>query len=127
MPMDQSSTTPERHPDLPNPPHESVEQRITRVREGLEVIFGDLEMVLDVCITVHKAMLQQHANQDGDFARVLKRYGSDELHRQLEELNDVIEDLGGSTSFRKTEDEQTLTPLAAVVLKVTAVEGGEDE
>ncbi len=127
MPEEQSSTTPESHPVLPNPPHETIEQRISRVRDGLEVIFGDLEMVLDVCITVHKAMLQQHADQDGDFARVLKRYGSDELHHQLEELHDVIKDLGGSTSFRKMEDEQNLTPIAAVVPNVAGMEGGEDE
>jgi hypothetical protein len=131
MPTEQPTTTPTggRFAAVHlHPPHETIEQRITRVREGLEVIFGEILTAHDVCITVYKGLVQQNGEQDGDLANVLRRCGSDKLHEQLHELNDVIEDIGGRTSFSDDpEDEQAAAPIAAVVLKVGDTEGGDNE
>lgn len=99
MPTGKSTTTPEDQPDpspQPDPSSpQTIQQQLDRVRDGLAGIFTRVHLVLDVCITVHKALLRQNADQDVQFANVLQRCGSDALYVQLEELAAVIEDLGG--------------------------------
>ena len=54
--------------------------------------------------------------------------GSDKLHEQLEELTNIVEELGGHTSFSDApENEQAVAPIAAVVVKVAGTEVGQDE
>ena len=99
MPKDKSNTTPEDQPDPPPRPVLFPGNQIDSIRERLEDIFTQTHVVLQVCITVHKAMLHQNADQDGYFAAVLQRCGSDKLDEQLEQLVAVIEELGGHTEY----------------------------
>ena len=65
--------------------------------------------ILDVCITCHKALDEQNVEQDESVANVLQRCGSDKLHEQLEELTNIVEELGGRTCY--TDDrENAATP-----------------
>ena len=86
------------HPPQPKPAsREPIDKRLATVRYDLENIFQDLQAVHDVVITVHKALLYQNGDQDGDFANVLQRCAINELYEQLLELTNVIEQLGGTT------------------------------
>lgn len=96
---------------------QNIEDKVTSIRERLEDIFTQLYTVLDVCITCHKALDAQNVEQDDSIASVLQRCGSDKLHEQLEELTDVIEELGGRTEF--TDDNENAATLDG--------EGGDDE
>ena len=78
---------------------QTIDKRIDILRQDLESVFIELETVNDVVITVHKAMVDQNVEQDGDFANVLQRCGSNKLYEQLLELTTIIEDLGGTTSL----------------------------
>jgi hypothetical protein len=93
----------------PTPSTQSIEDKLTSIRERLEDIFTQLYTVLDVCITCPKALDVQNVEQDDSVASVLQRCGSDKLHEQLEELTDVIEELGGRTHFTD-DNENAATP-----------------
>lgn len=80
-------------------------QRLIRVREGLEILFENLGLVLDVSITCRKALNEQNADQDSSIANVLQRCGSDQLHQQLVELTAIVEDLGGKTDYSGRVDD----------------------
>ena len=99
MPGQQSTTAPKGRPADPHPSLQPIDQRIVIVRQDLESVFTELETILDVCITVHTALDHQNATQDGDFAHVLQRCGSDPLYEQLLELTKIIEALGGTTTY----------------------------
>lgn len=90
-------------PPDPNPSpkstREPIDQRIVTVRQDLEGIFQGLQTVHDVVVTVHKALLYQNGDQDGDFANVLNRCATNELYEQLLELNEIIIQLGGTSSM----------------------------
>jgi len=105
MPGQQSTTAPRGRPAHPPSPLQPIDQRIVVVRQDLESVFTELETILDVCITVHTALDHQNATQDGDFAHVLQRCGSDPLYEQLLELTKIIEALGGTTSC--SDDDRT--------------------
>jgi hypothetical protein len=129
MPDPKSTTPLEGQPDSSNspsaPPNRStrqpIDERLEIVRQDLETIFTQLLLVLDVTITVHKALLHQNAVQDGDFANVLQRCGSDMLHEHLGELNIVIEELGGETEYS-----DKLPPELDALLDGTGKNGGDD-
>lgn len=99
MPGQQSTTASNGRPAGPPPSLQPIDQRIAIVRQNLESVFTELETILDICITVHKALAHQNATQDGDFAHVLQRCGSDPLYQQLLELTAIIEALGGTTPY----------------------------
>lgn len=119
MPGQQSTTTPGGRPADPTTSL-PIDQRIVIIRQDLESVFTDLETILDVCITVHTALDHQNATQDGDFAHVLQRCGSDPLYEQLLELTKSIEALGGTTSY--SGDDQ----IVGGVL-MSSPEGGTDD
>jgi hypothetical protein len=104
MPGQQSTTAPKDRPSDPPTSLQPIDQRIVIVRRDLESVFTELETILDVCNTVHKALEHQNATQDVDFAHVLQRCGSDPLYEQLLELTKIIEALGGTTSY--SDDDQ---------------------
>ena len=97
MPEDKSNTTPEDQPAPP--PAQTITEQIDSIRDRLEDIFTQTHLALQVCITVHKAMLHQNVEQDGDFAAVLQRCGSYKLDEQLEKLAAIVEELGGETEY----------------------------
>src|ERR1700756_5053092 len=99
MPGQQSTTAPKDRPSDPPTSLQPIDQRIVIVRRDLESVFTELETILDVCNTVHKALEHQNATQDVDFAHVLQRCGSDPLYEQLLELTKIVEALGGTTSY----------------------------
>ena len=99
MPEDKSNTTPEDQPDPPPRPVLFPGNQIDSIRDRLEDIFTQTHLALQVCITVHKAMLHQNVEQDGDFAAVLQRCGSYKLDEQLEQLAAIVEELGGETEY----------------------------
>jgi hypothetical protein len=92
---------PSRPPKGQPPPPLTVEdiQRLIGVREGLQILFENLGLVLDVSITCRRALGEQNAEQDTSIANVLQRCGSDKLHEQLVELTSIVEDLGGKTEY----------------------------
>jgi hypothetical protein len=90
-------------------PTQSIDDKLTSIRERLENIFTQLHIVLDVCITCHKALDVQNVEQDDCVANILQRCGSDKLHEQLEELTEVVEELGGKTEY-SDQRENAATP-----------------
>jgi len=102
-------------------PTQNSDDKLSSIRSDLEYIFIRLNLILDVCIVCHKALVMQNAEQDGSVANVLQRCGGDMLHEQLEELTRVVEELGGTTDYSSEEriDEQVATILNG--------EGGHDE
>lgn len=121
MPGQQSTTVPKGRPADPSPASQPIDQRIVIVRQDLESVFTELETVLDVVVTVHKALLHQHADQDEHFGSVLQRCGSNKLHEQLLELTIIIQQLGGTTSYSDQIDVQVADILGG------GREGGHDE
>jgi len=97
----QSTTAPK---GLPKPLSVEDIQRLIRVREGLQILFENLGLVLDVSITCRRALSEQNAKQDTSIANVLQRCGSDTLYEQLRELTSIVEDLGGKTSMSTEGD-----------------------
>ncbi len=93
----------------PSQSTQSIEDKLTSIRERLEDIFTQLHIVLDVCISCHKALDVQNVEQDDSVANVLQRCGSDKLHEHLEELTGVIEELGGRTQY--TDDTENAATL----------------
>jgi len=79
--------------------YDALCRQVDSIRIRLERVFKRLHLVLAVCITVHKAMLQQHADQDETFALVLQRCGHDDLHEQLEQLAAIVEEIGGTCDY----------------------------
>jgi len=120
MPGQQSTTAPKGRPADPPTSLQPIDQRIVIVRRDLESVFTELETILDVCIAVHTALDHQNATQDGDFAHVLQRCGSDPLYQQLLELTTIIEALGGTTSY--SDDDQIV-----VGAPISCPEGGNNE
>ena len=94
-------------------PTAHTEDKLSSVGSDLEYIFIRLNLVLDVCIVCHKALVLQNAAQDDSVANILQRCGGDILHEQLEELTKVVEQLGGTTDYSSQEqiDEQTAAVL----------------
>lgn len=94
-------------------PTANTGDKLGSIRSDLEYIFIRLNLILDVCIVCHKALVMQNAERDGSIANVLQRCGGDMLHEQLEELTEVVEELGGTTDYSSEEriDEQEATIL----------------
>lgn len=55
--------------NAPTKQTQSIEDKITSIRERLEDIFTQLYTILDVCITCHKALDVQNVQQDDSVAR----------------------------------------------------------
>jgi hypothetical protein len=106
-------------------PAQTVEERLTSIRERLEDSFTQLHLILDVCITCHKALDVQNVEQDESVANVLQRCGSDKLHEQLEELTAVIEELDGRTEY--TDDRENAATLDELLGEDDEEEDGDDE
>lgn len=94
-------------PVPPDWPSGTGDQRLVSIRKRLETVFQRLALILDVTITVHKAIESQGVEHDDNFARVLQRSGCDKLHVTLVKLNKIIEELGGKTSY--SDDAPNLT------------------
>src|SRR5690349_9742177 len=86
-------------PVLPERPSGTGDQRLVSIRRRLETVFQRLHLILDVTITVHKAIESQGVEHDDNFARVLQRSSCDKLYVTLVKLNKIIEELGGKTSY----------------------------
>ena len=74
-----------------------TEQRLTKIRDRLESMFNRLLIIHDVIVVNAKALESQNTDLDSEMARVLRRCGSDKLHGQLQSLNHIIEQFGGTT------------------------------
>ena len=90
-------------------PTQTIEEKLTSIRDRLEDSFTQLHIILDVCITCYKALDVQNVEQDESVANVLQRCGSDKLHEQLEELTKLVEELGGRTRYTEYR-ENAATP-----------------
>jgi hypothetical protein len=58
-----------------------------------------MDVVLDVIIVCRKALDEQNVDQDSAIPTIPLRCRTDKLHERLEELTDVIEQLGGSADY----------------------------
>ena len=92
----------------PIPIIKDSEQRLAKMRGRLEGIFHELHTIRSV-IVVSAETITQGSEFDPEVSCVLTRCAADKLHRQLQSLTFVIEQLGGRTEYTEVRE-----PAAAV-------------
>jgi hypothetical protein len=86
------------------PQMQKNEEQFLKVREKLEDLFSNLNLIHDVVIVCSGLCREAQSDPTLEVAHVLRRCATDKLFGQLNALTSVIERLGGRTEFTELRE-----------------------